>query len=211
MDSSEFSSYGSHRGDIIKRAFDLVVASIGLILVSPLFLGLAVWIKLDSPGPIFYRATRTGRYGVPFRMFKFRTMVPNADKIGGQSTGRDDPRVTRAGRILRAYKLDEIPQLINVIRGEMSLVGPRPEVPQYTALYKGDERAILAVRPGITEPASLEFANLAEILGSENPDAVYEETVMPKKNALRLQYVQERSFFGDLKILLRTLPRIVAR
>jgi lipopolysaccharide/colanic/teichoic acid biosynthesis glycosyltransferase len=193
-----------------KRLFDVVAASMGFILCSPLLCIIAGLIKLDSPGSVFYRGVRTGRYGQPFRIFKFRTMVPNAERLGGGSTGKDDPRVTRLGRLLRRYKLDELPQLLNVLRGEMSLVGPRPELPQYTMLYTEEEQRILSVRPGITDYASMEFVHLGDILGNEAPDRVYEEHVRPIKNALRLRYVQEQTFRGDMAIIFRTLLKLVS-
>ena len=196
---------------MIKRAFDILAALTGLILLWPLLLLIAVLIKLDSHGPVFYRGVRSGRCGTPFRIFKFRTMVPGAESLGGGSTGKDDPRVTRIGRTLRRYKLDELPQLLNVLKGEMSIVGPRPELPQYTGLYTGEEQLILTVRPGITDYASLEFINLAEILGNVEPDAVYEEQVRPVKNALRVKYVKEQNLCGDLIIISRTLLRLVQR
>jgi lipopolysaccharide/colanic/teichoic acid biosynthesis glycosyltransferase len=194
---------------MIKRIFDLVAASVGLMILSPALILIAVLVKLDSPGPAFYRGVRTGRYGRPFRTFKFRTMVVNAEHLGGGSTGKDDPRVTRLGRILRRHKLDELPQLFSVLLGDMSIVGPRPELPIYTQLYSSDEQIILTVRPGITDYASLEFINLAEILGSVEPDTVYEEQVRPVKNALRVKYVQEQSLRGDLVIIGRTLFRLI--
>jgi lipopolysaccharide/colanic/teichoic acid biosynthesis glycosyltransferase len=189
----------------VKRAFDLAAAVAGLAVLSPLLVAVGVAVKLDSLGPMLYLGTRTGRGGKPFRMLKFRTMVTDAERIGGPSTGLGDPRVTRVGRFLRRCKLDELPQLVNVVRGEMSLVGPRPEVPQYTAEYQGDELLILAVKPGITDFASLEFIRLDEALGSDEPDRVYEEKVRPVKNALRVRYAREQSFRTDLSILLRTL------
>lgn len=170
---------------------------------------IAVAIKLGSPGPVFYRGVRTGRYGRPFRIFKYRTMVPNAEALGGGSTAKDDPRITRIGRFLRRHKLDELPQLLNVIQGEMSIVGPRPELPQYTSQYQGEELQILSVRPGITDYASMEFVYLGDILGNEEPDRVYEEKVRPIKNALRIRYVKEQSLRNDIAIILRTLSKIV--
>ena len=196
---------------MIKRAFDFGCAAVGLLLLAPLLVGIAIWIKVDSPGPAFYRGVRTGWKGVPFRIFKFRTMVVNAEQIGGPSTGRNDARVTRAGRFLRRYKLDELPQLLNVLTGDMSLVGPRPEVPQYTALYEGDEKLILSLRPGITDLSSLEFIELAEVLGDHDPDGVYEREVRPVKNALRVKYVRQRSFWGDFVILMKTVARLFRR
>ncbi|MHB0972285.1 MAG: sugar transferase [Thermoanaerobaculia bacterium] len=194
--------------DAGKRAFDLVVSICGLLVLAPFFVLISLFVKVDSSGPVFYRGIRTGLGGKPFRMFKFRTMVVGADRAGGPSTGKNDPRVTRVGRFLRRHKLDELPQLINVFIGEMSLVGPRPEVPQYTAEYAGDELLILTVKPGITDYASLEFSRLDEVLGSEDADRVYEEDVKPQKNALRVRYVRERSFLTDLTILIATAARL---
>lgn len=202
---------GSLTGDMAKRAFDIVCSVIGLIVLAPLLCVLALVVKIGSNGPVFYRPPRSGRGGVPFRIWKYRTMVVNADKIGGGSTAKDDPRVTKVGGFLRKYKLDELPQLINVLVGEMSLVGPRPELPQYTALYEGDEKLILSVRPGITDYASIEFADLAAVLGSDHADRVYEEQIFHKKNALRLKYVRERSFAGDIVLIFRTLIRIARK
>lgn len=192
-----------------KRFFDIVISMIGLLLLSPLLLVVSIAVRLDSPGPVIYRAVRTGLHGRPFVMYKFRTMVKNADKIGGGSTGSKDPRVTRVGHYLRRYKLDELPQLLNVLKGDMSLVGPRPELPMYTSLYKGEELLILTVKPGITDYASLQFRELSEVLGDQDPDRVYEERVMPIKNALRVKYVKEHSLWVDAKILMSTVARVI--
>lgn len=197
-----------NREDPLKRGFDLVASITGLAALWPFLVLVGAAIRLDSPGTILYRGRRTGKGGVPFSMLKFRTMVEKAETLGGPSTGRNDPRVTRIGRILRKYKIDELPQLINVVRGEMSLVGPRPEVEQYTALYNDEERQILSVRPGITDYSSIEFSRLGEILGDENVDDTFETRVMPRKTALRLEYVRNRSFAEDLKIIFRTIWRI---
>jgi lipopolysaccharide/colanic/teichoic acid biosynthesis glycosyltransferase len=196
--------------EALKRAFDLVSASIGLILLSPLMVCCALAVLLSSGRPIVYYGVRTGRYGVPFRLMKFRTMRPDSEALGG-STGKDDPRVTRVGRLLRRTKLDELPQLLNVIRGDMSLVGPRPELPQYTALYSEDQRVVLTVRPGITDYSSLHFIALDEWLGSQDVDATYETRVLPEKNRLRVHYARTRSLWVDGDILLRTLARLVRR
>ena len=142
-------------------------------------------------------------------MYKFRTMVENADQIGGGSTGKNDPRITRVGLFLRRYKLDELPQLLNVVKGDMSLVGPRPELPMYTSLYEGDQLLILTVKPGITDYASLEYRQLDEALGDEDPDSVYEERVMPIKNALRVKYAKEHNLWVDAKILMKTIIRVL--
>lgn len=193
----------------VKRLVDIAAASLGLLILSPLLLGIAAVIRLTSPGPAFYRGLRSGMGGVPFRMLKFRTMVADAERIGGPSTGKNDPRVTPIGRFLRAHKLDELPQLINVLRGEMSLVGPRPEVLQYTQLYEGEEKLILTVKPGITDFASIEFIDLAEHLGSDRVDHTYERNVKPVKNQLRIRYVREQGLRTDARILVRTLLHIV--
>jgi len=195
-----------------KRLFDVVFSFVGLAVLSPLILLVAVLIKLDSPGPVFYRGVRVGRGGEPFRMFKFRTMVVNADKIGGPSTADDDPRITRVGRFLRKLKLDEVPQLINVLKGDMSLVGPRPEVQHYVDMFTEEERAILSVRPGITDWASLWNSDEGAILaGAEDPEQAYMELIRPTKLRLQLKYVRERSFGVDLRILMKTLGAVVLR
>jgi len=192
-----------------KRLFDILCSFGGLLLLAPLLSMIAVLVRLGSSGPILYRGLRTGRFGHPFRIIKFRTMVSDAEQVGGGSTARDDPRITGLGRLLRRYKLDELPQLMNVLIGDMSIVGPRPELPEYTKLYSGDESLILRVRPGITDYASLKYIRLGEILGNDAPDDVYMEKVRPLKNALRVKYVREQSFMSDMKIILRTLTSLV--
>ncbi len=196
---------------VAKRTIDVAGAVIGLASLAPLLAAIAVAIRINSPGPIFYRGVRTGRGGKPFRIFKFRSMVVNAEKIGSVTTGKDDPRITRVGHLLRRHKLDELPQLINVLLGNMSFVGPRPEVTAYTNRYTKEELAILSVRPGITDLASLEFHDLQEVVGSASPEQVYRSDVLPRKIALRLQYVRQRSFLGDLRILARTLRLVLAK
>lgn len=192
-----------------KRLFDLVLSSIGLVIASPLLAIVAVWIKLDDPGPVFYRGERIGRFGQPFRIFKFRSMVMNADRIGGPSTSQQDPRVTRSGRFIRRYKLDELPQLINVFLGQMSFVGPRPEVRQYVEQYTKDQMVILDVRPGITDWASIWNANEGAVLSSySDPDWAYEHIVRPTKLKLQLEYVHRHSLWIDVKIIVYTLLRI---
>lgn len=193
----------------LRRAIDIVTALGGLGVLWPVLAGTALAVKLESSGPVFYRGIRTGLHGRPFRIFKFRTMVVDAERLGGPSTGRDDPRLTRIGRFLRRHKLDELPQLLNVLVGDMSIVGPRPEVPEYTKLYSGEELLILKVRPGITDLASIEFSQMDDILGSDDPDRVYFEKVRPLKNALRVRYVKERSLTGDLLIIVRTAARLL--
>ena len=193
-----------------KRLFDVVSSLVGLLVLSPVMLVIAILMKQSSPGPVLYAGTRIGRFGKKFRLFKFRTMVVNADKIGGPSTADDDPRVTRVGRVLRRYKLDEIPQLINVLKGEMSFVGPRPEVASEVETYSPEQRRLLEVLPGITDWASMRFHNEGEILkGSVDPHETYREKIRPEKIRLGLEYVQRRSFWVDLQILTGTVGLLV--
>lgn len=195
---------------MVKRLFDLLTASVGLgVLFVPLA-GIALGVKLSSSGPVFYRGVRVGLHGRVFRIFKFRTMVANADAIGGPSTADDDPRITRIGRRLRKYKLDELPQLLNVLAGDMSLVGPRPEVPAEVATYNEEQRQLLTVRPGITDYASLKFRNEGEILkGASDAHRAYRELIQPEKIRLGLEYVRHPSFGTDLRILFLTLKAIL--
>lgn len=196
---------------MIKRLFDFISSFIGLVLLSPLLIFISIWIRRDSKGPVFYRGLRVGKNGQPLRIFKFRTMVENADKIGGPSSPEDDPRITRTGKFLRKYKLDELPQLMNVLKGEMSLVGPRPEVPSEVETYSEEEKKILSIRPGITDLASLKFHNEGEILkGSSDPHQTYREKIRPEKLRLALHYVHNHSFLTDLKIILKTLKTILS-
>ncbi len=189
-----------------KRLFDITFSLIGLFVLFPLIAVLGILIKKEDGGPVFYRGTRTGRDSIEFQMFKFRTMVVDAEKLGGSSTADDDPRITRIGKTLRKYKLDELPQLINVLKGDMSLVGPRPEVKKYTDLFSGEEKMILSVRPGITDWASIWNPNEGAILeGTNDPDKAYEELIRPIKLKLQLKYVKEQSIFKDLKILCWTI------
>ncbi len=195
---------------LIKRILDFLCALLGLLVLSPLLLVIALLVKFDSPGGVFYRGTRAGLGGQPFRIFKFRTMVMSADKIGGPSSAADDPRVTRVGSILRHHKLDELPQLINVLIGEMSLVGPRPEVMEEVLLYTGEEKCLLDVRPGITDWSSIRFRNEGEILrGSPDPHQTYRERIRPEKIRLGLEYVRNHSLLTDCRIILRTLKAIL--
>ena len=194
---------------MIKRLFDLFWSAVGLFFLAPALIALSLAIKLTSPGPLFYRGERIGRKGRPFRIYKFRTMVVNADKIGGSSTPEDDPRVTRVGKFLRKYKLDELPQLLNVLSGEMSLVGPRPQVAWAVEKYTPEERAVLDVRPGITDWASLKFANEGEILkGSADPDRDYWEKIHPEKMRLALDYARNHTLLMDIRIIVATLAKI---
>ncbi len=191
--------------DFIKRTFDVLFACAGLLVLSPLLLLLAILVKLSSPGPVFYRGLRAGRHGRPFRIFKFRSMVQDGEQRGGTTTGKDDPRTTRVGRFLRKYKLDELPQLFNLLSGEMSIVGPRPEVFEYTNQYTPEQSRILNVRPGMTDLACIEFNDLQECVGADDPDRVYRERILPRKNELRLKYADEHGLWLDFKILATTI------
>jgi lipopolysaccharide/colanic/teichoic acid biosynthesis glycosyltransferase len=194
----------------MKRLFDIVVSFLGLMILSPLLLLVALLIKLDSRGPIFFRQERIGQGFQPFYIYKFRTMTQDASKHGGAITVRDDPRITRAGAFLRKTKIDELPQLLNVLKGEMSLVGPRPEVRKYVELFRKDYEEILKVRPGITDLASLKYQDEAELLGqSADPDQEYISRVLPDKLKLAKDYVSCSSFFFDMGLIIRTLPKLV--
>ena len=194
----------------IKRLFDIIVAAFALVLVLPLLVFVAVAIKVSSRGPVFYRGLRVGLGGQLFAMLKFRTMIANAESCGGSATAADDPRITTVGKFLRHYKLDELPQFINVLIGNMSLVGPRPEVQKYVNLFSLEERAILSVRPGITDWASIWNSNEAAVLeGSRDPEKTYEELIRPTKLALQLLYVRNHFFSVDLKILFHTALKLV--
>lgn len=195
---------------MLKRTFDLILALCALALLGPLLLLIAVLIKLDDGGPVLYRGVRIGRAGVPFRICKFRTMVVNADRLGGPSTPDDDPRITKPGRWLRRSKLDELPQLLNVVSGKMSFVGPRPEVAQEVSLYSDEERALLLVRPGITDWASIRFRDEGAILrGATDPHETYRRVIRPEKMRLALEYVRTASLATDVRILLATLRSVV--
>lgn len=197
---------------MLKRIFDFGCSLLGFIGLSALFLAIAVAIRLDSRGPVFYRGLRVGRFGKQFRIFKFRTMVEDAEREGASSTADDDARVTRVGRFLRKYKLDELPQLLNVIMGDMSLVGPRPQVPWAVDLYTKEEKTVLNVRPGITDMASIRFRDEGEILrGSADPDKDYLEQIHPEKMRLCLDYIRTQSFRLDCKILRQTVAAVFFR
>lgn len=197
---------------MIKRLFDFISSFLGLILIFPLLAFIAFLIKSGSSGPVFYRGIRVGKNGKEFKIFKFRTMVSNADKLGGPSTPEDDPRLTKIGKFLKKYQLDELPQLINVLKGEMSLVGPRPEVEIYVKMMSKEEKeVILSVLPGMTDLASLWNFHEGEILkGSSNPEKTYMEKIRPKKIKLQLKYVKNRSLWSDIKIIFKTIQRIFA-
>lgn len=196
----------------MKRLFDIIASGLGLIVLSPLFAVIAVWIKLDSHGPVFYRQVRVGRGNKDFRLFKFRSMRPDSDKLGLITVGGHDPRVTRSGYYIRKYKLDEFPQLINVFIGDMSLVGPRPEVRKYVDMYTPEQMHVLSVRPGITSLASIRYRNENDILAAAaDPDRCYIEQVMPDKLAIDLEYVDRATLWNDIKLIFSTFREIIVK
>lgn len=194
----------------MKRLFDIIASGCGLLVLSPLFVFLAIWVKLDSKGPVFYRQIRVGRHNKDFYLFKFRSMLVGADKKGLITIGGRDPRVTKSGYYIRKYKLDELPQLINVFIGDMSLVGPRPEVRKYVDLYTEEQMHVLDVRPGITDLASIHYRNENELLESvEDPERFYREVIMQDKLRINLEYVKNHSFIGDVKLIFMTLLTVI--
>lgn len=194
----------------MKRLFDILLSGIGLLIISPLFLIVAIWIKLDSPGPIFYRQVRVGRYNKDFRIFKFRSMRIGSDKGSLVTIGGRDPRITRSGYFIRKFKIDELPQLINVLVGDMSLVGPRPEVRHYVNYWTEEQMHVLDVRPGITDPASIKFRNENELLAqAEDPEKYYIEVIMQDKIKLYLEYVANHNLWYDIKLIFQTFWVIV--
>lgn len=195
----------------MKRIFDIVASGIGLILLSPLFIILTIWIKCDSIGPVFYKQVRVGRNNMDFQLFKFRSMRVGSDKKGLITVGGHDPRITRSGYYIRKYKLDEFPQLINVFKGDMSLVGPHPEVRKYVDMYTEEQMHVLDVRPGITDLASIRYRNENELLERVNdPDKYYVEVIMPDKLRINLEYVARHSFTFDIRLIFQTFRAIVS-
>lgn len=194
---------------MLERLFDLIAAGLGLVLLSPVLLIVAVWVKLVSEGPIFYSGLRVGKQCRPFHIYKFRTMGPAAAPNGNRITTRNDSRITRVGALLRRTKLDELPQLINVLSGEMSLVGPRPEDPRYVALYTPEQLKVLEARPGITSIASLEFRNEESLLVGADWERIYVDIVMPQKLSLELAYLKRRTFVSDLRVIGQTFLTIL--
>jgi lipopolysaccharide/colanic/teichoic acid biosynthesis glycosyltransferase len=193
-----------------KRLFDLLFSSLGLVVLSPVLAALALLVWLEDHGPVFYRQVRVGLHGKPFRIWKFRSMVLNADRQGLPLTVGRDPRITRVGSILRQTKLDELPQLFNVLVGEMSFVGPRPEVQKYVELYSPEQRQVLELIPGITDLASIKYRAESELLAASNsPEQTYIDEIMPAKIRLNLEYAQGSSVLSDLLVILRTLVRVV--
>lgn len=196
---------------MLKRIFDIFFSAVGLIILSPVFIILAIIIKLDSKGPVFYKQSRVGKNNKDFSLYKFRSMDPDSDKKGLLTVGGRDPRITRSGYYLRKFKLDEFPQLINVLKGEMSFVGPRPEVRKYVDIYTESQKKVLDVSPGITDVASIKYRNENELLEkAEDPERFYIENIMPDKIDLNLEYIKERSVFKDFKVILKTLTSVVS-
>ena len=194
----------------MKRLFDILASGCGLLVLSPIFIIVAIWIKLDSPGPVFYRQTRVGRHNKDFRIFKFRSMRVGSDKGSLVTIGGRDPRVTRSGYSIRKFKIDELPQLINVFTGDMSLVGPRPEVRHYVNYWTPEQMRVLDVRPGITDPASIRFRNENELLEkAQDPERYYIDVIMQEKIKLYLEYVEKSSFWYDIKLIFQTFKVII--
>lgn len=194
---------------LARRGFDLTASAAGLVILSPILAVVAGLVAATSPGPVLYRQERVGRHGRPFRIYKFRTMRTDAEAAGGQLTVGADPRITTLGRWLRAAKLDELPQLLNVVKGDMALVGPRPEVPRYVAMYTPRQRRVLSVRPGITDPASIAYRDEGRVLAAaEDPERAYVETIMPHKLELNLAYLKRRSLARDVSVILLTFVRV---
>lgn len=194
----------------MKRLFDILASGCGLLVLSPIFIIVAIWIKLDSPGPVFYRQTRVGRHNKDFRIFKFRSMRVGSDKGSLVTIGGRDPRVTRSGYFIRKFKIDELPQLINVFTGDMSLVGPRPEVRHYVNYWTPEQMRVLDVRPGITDPASIRFRNENELLEkAQDPERYYIDVIMQQKIKLYLEYVEKSSFWYDIKLIFQTFKVII--
>ena len=197
---------------MLRRGFDASVAALGLVVLAPLLAALALAVRLDSGGPVLFRQVRIGRGGTPFRIVKFRTMRTDAEAVGGPLTVGSDPRVTRVGRWLRASKLDELPQLWNVVVGDMALVGPRPEVPKFVAMYDARQRRVLSVRPGITDPASIRYRHENRVLAeADDPAEAYLRTVMPEKLEINLAYLERRTLASDLGVIFATLARLLGR
>ena len=195
----------------MKRTFDITFSLIGLLLLSPLFLAVALWIACDSKGGVFYRQVRVGRGGKDFGLYKFRSMRVGSDRKGLLTVGGRDPRITRSGYFIRKYKIDELPQLINVLAGDMSFVGPRPEVRKYVELYTPEQMKVLSVRPGITDMASIKYSNENDLLASApDPERYYIDVVMQDKLRINLEYIADRSLMLDIKLIFRTLFKIVS-
>lgn len=203
--------YSSFYNRVIKPVIGFFLALVLFLILWPFYIIIALAIAIESGFPVLYKPLRGGYMQKPFHIYKFRSMVKNADKIGGGTTALHDPRITKVGNFLRKTKLDEIPQLFNILRGNMSFIGPRPELLQYTDQYEGEEKLILEVRPGITDYSSIEFINLDEIVGQGNADEMYEKYVLKKKNQLRIKYAKEVSFATDVKLFAKTVWRVIQK
>ena len=196
---------------MVKRCFDILFSIVGVLLAAPFLLLVAIMIKCSSRGPVFFRQTRIRKGGSEFKIIKFRTMIVDAEKFGGQITPTNDPRITGIGKLLRKTKLDELPQLINVLLGEMSFVGPRPEVPHYVNLYTPDQQKVIDLVPGITDPASIKYSNEGEILAaSSDPEKAYIDSIMPEKIRMNLEYAAKANIFTDMGVILKTLKRVLS-
>lgn len=211
FNTEEIKGYNGLYNRYIKRIFDVLLALIFLIILLPVYLIVSLFIIVESGFPVIYKADRGGYNGKNFKIYKFRTMVKDADKIGGGTTALNDARITKVGNFLRKTKLDEITQLFNIIKGEMSFIGPRPELVKYTSQYSGNEKFILKVRPGITDYSSIEFINLDEIVGGDNADEIYEKFVLKKKNQLRIKYAATVSMKTDAYLFFNTVWRVVQK
>lgn len=211
IDTEYITGYKGLYNRAFKRCVDFILSLLLLIILSPLLLIVALAIKLEDGGPVLYKAERGGYHNKTFKICKFRSMVPNADKIGGGTTALNDNRITKVGSIIRKIKLDEFPNLLNVIKGDMSFIGPRPELLRYTEQYEGAEKYILEVRPGMTDYSSIAFINLDEIVGQGNADEMYEKYVLPEKNKLRVKYAATVSVFTDIKLFIMTVWKVVEK
>ena len=211
IDARVVTGYKSFYNRKVKRVIDTILASFILVIMSPVFLVVSLGIVLEDGFPILYRAERGGYKNKPFKICKFRSMIKNADKVGGDTTALNDNRITKVGSIIRKMKIDETPNLLNVIRGDMSFIGPRPELLRYTEQYTGTEKAIFEVRPGMTDYSSLEFINLDEIVGSQDADEMYERYVLPRKNKLRVKYAATVSFVTDAKLFFLTIWKVMEK
>lgn len=197
---------------MLKRVFDIIFSLVGLVFLSPVFLIMAIWIRSDSKGPVFYKQIRVGKNGKEFFLYKFRSMHLGSDKKGLLTIGGKDPRVTNSGYFIRKFKLDEFPQLINVFLGEMSIVGPRPEVPKYVALYNEEQKKVLTVRPGISDYSSIRFSNENELLEkAEKPEEFYISEIMPEKLLMNLEYIRNNNLWVDIRIIFTTIKKLISK
>lgn len=200
----------SKTNQVIKRIFDIIMSLIGIIILSPLLIIVSIAIKVSSPGNILFLQKRVGKNGEEFNIYKFRTMVSDAEKLGKQITVGNDSRITKVGAFLRKFKIDELPQLFNVFNGDMSLVGPRPEVPKYVALYNEEQRKVLSIRPGITDMASLRYRDENDILGKvDNPEEYYINVIMQDKLKLNLEYIEKSNIIFDISLILKTIIKCI--